>query len=568
MNKRVILSFLFFLFGLTVVSYAQSPAKYWVQFNDKNGSAFSIERPQEFLSPKAIENRRHFNIPITEQDLPVNRNYINQVLRLDSNMVLFTKSKWLNGITVYSEKENIKESIEKLCCVKFCEKTISLKEPEPLINKIYTYFNDMPPTFSLPDSNGEFSELEYGEAFEQIRVNNIHWLHRMGFKGQGMLMMVMDGGFLNADTLRHFAVMRNEQRIRGAINFVEQDLSPFQKDNHGTMVLSCIASYLPGELIGTAPMVSTYLAKTEDGRSENKVEEDNWVTGIEWADSLGCMVLNSSLGYYKFDDSTQIRKYEDLNGVTSRASVAASIAAAKGLIVCCSAGNEGNDEWGHIVCPSDAKDVLCVGGVDIYGKRAPFSSHGPTYDGRVKPDAAAVGKDIYVATPRSKTIRSNGTSFSSPMLSGMVVCLWQAFPDKTNYEVMDAIRRSGHQATQPDSLLGYGITDFLRAYNYLLQPESPSLKCYFPSFVTAQNQINATISSERPVTVTVETVSRKTKQIVTKIYKIENEKNLVIQLPKCPKKELYDIIDVKISTDNNTLNYVVGIEHLNDKNKK
>lgn len=564
MNKKIILSLFFLLFCITVVSYTQSPAKYWVQFKDKNGTTFSVEKPQEFLSQKAIENRSHYNIPITEEDLPVNLNYINQVLQLDSNMVLFTKSKWLNGITIYSEKENIKDSIEKLSCVKFCERTISMKEPEPKISNKYTYFNNVQPSYSLPESNGSFSELDYGKALEQIRVNNIHWLHRMGFKGQGMLMMVMDGGFLNTDTLRHFSVIRNEQRIRGAINFVEQDLSPFQKDNHGTMVLSCIASYLPGELIGTAPMVSVYLAKTEDGRSENKVEEDNWVAGIEWADSLGCMVVNSSLGYYKFDDSTHIRKFEDLNGVTSRASVAGTIAAKKGIIVCCSAGNEGNDKWGHIISPSDAKDVICVGGVDIYGKRAPFSSYGPSYDGRVKPDACAVGMDIFVATPRSKTIRSNGTSFSSPMLSGMVVCLWQAFPDKTNYEVMDAIRRSGHQANQPDSLLGYGITDFLRAYNYLLQVETPSLKCFFPTFITDKNVINATIIADHTVIVTIETVSRKTKKSVTKVYKIENEKNLNIQLPMCSKKEMYDIVDVKITASQNILNYVVGVEHLND----
>jgi len=272
------------------------------------------------------------------------------------------------------------------------------------------------------------------------------------------------------DTISHFRALREEYRLLGVRNFVQPGVNPFLKEGHGTNVLSCIVSYIPGDLVGTAPKVCVYLAKTEDGRSENKIEEDNWVAGIEWADSLGCDVINSSLGYTKFDDSLQVREYRDLNGHTSRASQAATIAATKGLLICNSAGNEGSGKWKYIGSPADAKDIITVGAVDVNGKKARFSSFGPTADGRVKPDACAVGQNTYVANVIGVTGVSQGTSFSSPLMAGMVTCLWQAFPNKSNYEIMDAVRQSGSQFSAPDSALGYGVTDFLKAYNLLLQP--------------------------------------------------------------------------------------------------
>ncbi|MEG1556622.1 MAG: S8 family serine peptidase, partial [Bacteroidales bacterium] len=342
--------------------------------------------------------------------------------------------------------------------------------------------------------------------------------------------------------------------------FVLLGENPFREASHGTMVLSCIASYVPGELVGSAPFVAAYVAKTEDGRSENKIEEDNWVAGIEWADSLGCQVLNSSLGYTKFDDSLQTRTYEDLNGKTSRASRAATIAASKGMIVCNSAGNEGTKKWKYIGAPADAEQILSVGAVDINGKRASFSSYGPTADGRIKPDACAVGKNTFVATPRSKTLKSNGTSFSSPILSGMVVCLWQAFPEKSNLEIIDAIRKSGSQIMAPDSSLGYGITDFLRAYNYLNLKENVKNLADFQSFVSHNGKTNIAITTETPTPLTITAKSRKSGKITTKTYDISGKKIINFTLPKLPKNTAYDIIDLTISTPTQSQNYVVGAE--------
>jgi hypothetical protein len=233
----------------------------------------------------------------------------------------------------------------------------------------------------------------------------------MGFRGENMQMMVLDGGFQNIDSIKCFENLRNDNRLLGARNFVQPEKDPMRKHTHGTMVLSCIASYIPGLLVGTAPMVQVYVAQTEDGRSENRIEEDNWVAGLEYTDSLGCQVLNSSLGYTTFDDTVNQRTYADLTGDVSRASRAATIAASKGLLICNSAGNEGGKKWKYIGAPADARDILTVGAVNIKRNRAYFSSFGPTADGRIKPDACAVGRNTYISTPVGVITMADGTKF-------------------------------------------------------------------------------------------------------------------------------------------------------------
>lgn len=296
------------LFLLSPALLSQTHAKYWVQFKDKSGTNFSTSEPEKFLSPRAIEKRKRFNIPITEQDLPVSATYISQVLALDTSTILFTQSKWLNGITIYAAHDSMLIWLQRLPFVKYCEITHRMKEAEPQISSYYRNPNTQTPQYGkMPkeQANGALT-IDYGQAEPQIRINNIHWLHRLGFRGEEMLMMIMDGGFLNTDQVRHFDLLHKENRIRDVRNFVQPSESPYRSGEHGTNVLSCIASWVPGEHVGSAPFVTVYLAQTEDGRSENAVEEDNWVAGLEWADSLGCDVLNSSLGYTRFDDTCLI----------------------------------------------------------------------------------------------------------------------------------------------------------------------------------------------------------------------------------------------------------------------
>lgn len=583
MKRTIIFSIITLLF-VTAVS-AQSPAKYWVAFTDKKGTPYSIDKPEAFLSPRAIELRKAHGIAIDERDLPVSPDYVRQVLALDTAARCFTTSKWLNGMTVYALREDMKEAIEKLPFVDSVQRTDVPKD---------TLLPPWEPAYIFPGNGGrpicsyqydiqKNNDFDYGKAAQQVRVNNVQWLHRMGFRGEGMQMMVLDGGFQNIDTISCFNILRNDHRLLGARNFVEPEKDPMRKHTHGTMVLSCIASYLPGKLVGTAPMVQVYVAQTEESGSEDRVEEDNWVAGLEYADSLGCQVLNSSLGYTTFDDTVNQRTYADLTGEVSRASRAATIAASKGLLICNSAGNEGGKKWKYLGVPADAKDILTVGAVNTKRKRAYFSSFGPTADGRIKPDACAVGRNTYVSTPVGIITMADGTSFSSPMLSGMVTCLWQAFPEKSNYEIMEAVRQAGDRnirfngkvIVQPDTNdgYGYGITDFLRAYNILKYGEDDVMIHNYSqeNAVPTSNLFGFTLNqqdySNLQVTATPlsfengTVLEGKAKKIqVRQIITDNGQQSHVVILPKLPKSKPYQLYRLDFLLDGKTVSRIVGME--------
>jgi hypothetical protein len=479
----------------------------------------------------------------------------------------------------------MKEAIEQLPFVDSVQRTDVPKEPLLPAKPAYIFpSSGGVPVFSYQADIQKHNDFDYGKASLQVRVNNVHWLHRMGFRGEGMQMMVLDGGFQNIDSIQCFEILRNDHRLLGARNFVQPEVDPMRKHSHGTMVLSCIASYIPGLLVGTAPMVQVYVAQTEESGSEDRVEEDNWVAGLEYADSLGCQVLNSSLGYTTFDDSVNQRTYADLTGEVSRASRAATIAASKGLLICNSAGNEGGKKWKYIGTPADAKDIITVGAVNVKGKRAYFSSFGPTADGRIKPDACAVGRNTYISTPTGIITIADGTSFSSPMLSGMVTCLWQAFPEKSNYEIMDAIRKAGDRNTifngkvilQPDTNdgYGYGITDFLKAYNILMYGETD---VYLYSYTIDDPKINHTLRIFReqnsiPSSITITPINfingkmmecgkpAKVKSVgepyKTSYGLVEHD----IILPKLSKKHPYQLYRLDFVIDGKTVSRIIGQE--------
>lgn len=451
-------------------------AMYWVQFTNKYQSPYSVERPEEFLSAAAIERRQRAGIPITQEDLPVNPEYVKRVQALDPNLRVRNRSRWLNGITVYSDKPGIREEIQALPCVLLCERTAILKRPEP--DSIAYEYMPFPPKFGhiYPDAG-------YGRADTQLRLNNAQWLHRMGYRGEGVRMAVLDGGFQNADSIRHLRHLRESGRVKAVRNFAQPYADPFRDGRHGTYVLSCIASYLPGELVGSAPEADIYLAQTEDNRFEALVEEDNWIAGMEWADSLGCDMVSASLSYFIFDDSTTSHTYAETDGRSARVSKVAAIAASKGILLCTSAGNQGMGKWKFIGFPSDGLHVFTVGAVAPNGRSAPFSSKGPTADGRVKPDGCAVGWGTWVGAPWGKTIQSSGTSFSTPLMAGMIACLRQAFPDATVDELIDALHRSGSNYTAPDSSYGYGIPDMLKTYNILKNKDADTsvIRVFLPS---------------------------------------------------------------------------------------
>ena len=590
--KKILLLTLATVFA--TVALGQSPAKYWVAFTDKKGTPYSIDKPEAFLSPRALELRKAHGIAIDERDLPVNPDYVRQVLALDTAARCFTTTKWHNGMTVYALRDDMKEAIEKLPFVDSVQRTDVPKD---------TLLPPIKPAYVFPGSGGSLvhtyqadikksNDFDYGNATKQVRMNNVQWLHRMGFRGEGMQMMVLDGGFQNIDSIPCFEVLRNDHRLLGARNFVEPEKDPMRKHSHGTMVLSCIASYLPGLLVGTAPMVQVYVAQTEESGSEDRVEEDNWVAGLEYADSLGCQVLNSSLGYTVFDDSVNQRTYADMTGEVSRASRAATIAASKGLLICNSAGNEGASNWKYLGAPADAKDILTVGAVNIKRKRAYFSSFGPTADGRIKPDACAVGRNTYISTPTGLVTIADGTSFSSPMLSGMVTCLWQAFPEKSNYEIMEAVRKAGDrnvslngeilEEPDPKDGYGYGITDFLRAYNILkfgneddvlfvvysreMSKKTSNLFVVMIKSTLKQDYSSLTVTATPLTYRNGNATEGKTMKVKVKQYNAdivsEGITGLahVITLPKLPKNKPYQLYRVDFNIDGKTVSRVVGLE--------
>jgi serine protease AprX len=295
-----------------------------------------------------------------------------------------------------------------------------------------------------------------------------------------MLVAVLDGGFVNFEISPFFDSVRAANNVLISRDFVDNDNWSYEASNHGFNVVSTIVGNLPGLLVGTSPDATVICIRTEEVGSELKIEEDNWIAGAEYADSLGVDVINSSLGYTAFDNREMTYSYEDMDGNTARISIGADIASKKGILVVNSAGNEGDGTWRYIGAPADADSVLTVGAVDRNRQKANFSSFGPTRDGRIKPNISARGFQTIVATPTYRVDSVNGTSFSSPVMAGMVTSLWQAFPNKTNMEIKNAVEQSGDLAANPNNYLGYGLPDMIKAYqilsNAVILPSSNNTK--------------------------------------------------------------------------------------------
>ncbi|MCR5890149.1 S8 family serine peptidase [Hymenobacter sp. J193] len=287
-----------------------------------------------------------------------------------------------------------------------------------------------------------------------------------------MQIAVFDAGFPSVDKLAPLQPLFTEKRLASTFNFVDKSKGVFLRDSHGTSVLSTMAADQPGFFTGTAPKATYHLCITEDVNSETPVEEMNWLVAAEYADSVGVDIITSSLGYTTFDSQVPSHTYADLDGNTAIGSRAADLAARVGILVLNSAGNEGNKEWKYVGVPADADSIIAVGAVDSTGVRSAFSSVGPTADGRIKPDLAARGGLAAVLRPSGTVQLGNGTSYACPILAGMTAGFWQANRTRTAQEIIALLKQSGTQAAAPDNLLGYGIPDFVRAYN-LANPGTP-----------------------------------------------------------------------------------------------
>lgn len=451
-------AFLILLFVISNLNAQTGPDKYWVQFTDKVNSPYSIDQPEEFLSYRAIDRRNRYNIAIIEQDKPVNPEYVQAVFDFGVNII--HSSKWFNGISIQTDNSALLDSIRALPFVAQIKtvKTLQSSYPDIKLEKLGKLAGYM-------NSGGtDTTFFDYGFASEQTGMIKGHILHNQGFHGQGMIIAVLDGGFTNVNTNPAFDSLWHNNQILDHWDFVKGTPLSFNSHNHGGQVLSLMGANMPGSFVGTAPKASYILLRTEDGASEFRIEEDNWVAGAEFADSAGVDLINSSLGYTTFDDTSMNYTYRDMDGNTTRITRAADIAASKGILVVTSASNEGAREWHYIGAPADGDSVFSIGAVDAQGVYASFSSTGPTYDGRIKPNVCAQGSGAAVSGSQGTVFFGNGTSYSSPIICGMTACLWQSNKSLNNMQIIEIIEQSSSQSTQPDSLLGYGIPDYSKAF--------------------------------------------------------------------------------------------------------
>ncbi|MCC6181624.1 MAG: S8 family serine peptidase, partial [Bacteroidia bacterium] len=428
----------------------------WVKFTDKNGSPYSVSSPTAYLSSRSIARRTNQGIAIDITDIPVNQTYINQVNATGAQV--FGRSKWLNAAIVVVNNSTQLTAINSLSCV-------TTSSPVAKMHKGNT--DDLSTPTQQAHRESQITGYNYGNSFTQNNQLGTPCMHENGYRGQGMMIGVLDSGFDNANNNAVFDSLRNENRIIATRDIVMGNSSVYEDHNHGAMVLSCIVGNTPGELIGTAPKASVVLIRTEDVSSEKPIEECNWVVGAEFADSLGVDITTTSLGYTTFDSPYTGHTYSDLDGKTSPMSVAATMAARKGIFVLNAAGNDGNNAWMYIGVPADADSICAVGAVDGSGVHAGFSSVGPTADGRIKPDLSSMGQGSYVCAPNGTFMSGNGTSFATPILAGAVACLWQANPTKTNMQIMQALKSTASQSASPDNNYGWGIPNMCAAHNLM-----------------------------------------------------------------------------------------------------
>ena len=488
---------LYFILFITAVAHGQEDA--WVYFKDKPDAAFYMANPLQMLSQKSLDRRTKQSIALDDKDVPIHPEYITAVTAADGITVM-AKSKWLNALHIRGTADAIRAltQLSFILRVDFADNSLDAGGKKPR--------NTQPPQQKAKNKKVQKPDeiFNYGTASSQIQMLNGHLLHEHDFTGTGMTIAVLDAGFPGVNTAQPFARLFENNRILGGHNFVDKTDNVYTGGTHGTMVLSTMGGYTDGQLIGTAPNASYYLFITEDVTSENPVEESYWVEAAEAADSLGVDVINTSLGYFDYNNANYNYTYEDINGETAFITRGATIAFTRGMFCVTSAGNSGAGDNPHIGVPADAVNTLTVGAVDSAKQYAYFSSIGPTYDMRVKPDVMAQGLSSAISATDGSITTANGTSFSSPITAGLVACLWQALPDKTNAELLQIIKQSSDRYSNPNVQYGYGIPDFWKAAQTDLGIKIADEKLFLLYPNTAKNVVNISApTSFKTISVTV-----------------------------------------------------------------
>lgn len=502
----------------------------WVYFNNKPSAATYLANPLTMLTQRALDRRIAQNISLDITDVPVEHSYITQIAA-STGITVMAKSRWMNALHIRGTQANI----QALTSLSF-------------VNHITFANHSLNPGGRISQSNKSTSvnkQLDaqviynYGNSQNQIEMLNGHLLHQQNFTGQGKVIAVLDSGFLGVNTALPFQNLITNNQILGGYNFPDQNTNYFFRHNHGSNVLSTMGGFAEGQLVGTAPNAKYYLFITEDINSENPVEESYWVEGAELADYYGADVINSSLGYFGYDNPNYSHDYNDMIGNKTFSSRGANMAFNKGIVVVISAGNSGASNEPHIGTPADAIGALTIGAVNSLEQYATFSSIGPSFDGRVKPDVCAKGLGTTVCSPTGTIYASNGTSFSSPVMAGMVATFWSAVPNLTAQQVVQFIKQSSDNYSNPTIQKGYGIPDFQSALTAALNMEiivdnNPKYFTVYPNPTENLMFLRLEDASEKGIIEIINTLGQK---VANKEF--EGSYNAFIDLEDLPKGIYY-----------------------------
>lgn len=441
--------------------------RYIVRLKHKGATTYTLTNASPYLSQRAIDRRKRYNISLDSTDLPVPAPYISQIQGIP-NITILNISRWLNAVTILTNDLNALAAVNALPFV---------ENSSAIAGRARNSTRDREEVFPLGNSSAartggkQSNYFNYGTgfSFNEIHLHNGEFLHNAGLQGQDIQLAMLDGGFFNYTSLNAFDTANANGQFLSTWDFVAREMSVAEDDAHGMSCLSAIAANIPGVFIGTAPRTRFHLFRTEDVSSEYPIEEFNWACGAERSDSVGADIISSSLGYgYGFNSPVPDYPYSDLTGDITMSARAADLAAKKGMLVFNAAGNSGNDYWRMITTPADGDSVVAVGAVNSAGTVGSFSSYGPAPDGRIKPDLAAVGVSALIQTAGNTVAASNGTSYACPKLAGLAACLWQGFPEFNNMKIIQALKEAGSSYSNPNNRIGYGIPDMKKAFVALL----------------------------------------------------------------------------------------------------
>ncbi|HKK21350.1 MAG TPA: S8 family peptidase [candidate division Zixibacteria bacterium] len=430
-----------------------SLGEYWL-FVDRS----AVDSQTVYLTEAARKRRARVDpssLLIDAHDFPIRQAVVDSVR--GAGVEVLSVSKWLRAIAVAASPEEI-VSAEVLPFVKQID--------------VVTVYERAKPANSpriKPEPHPQAQALDYGYSAFQLAYMNAMKLQLLGLSGKGVRIAMFDSGF----DIHHPAF--DSTNIIETYDFINSDTTvdevgcdttqfkypPDYQTYHGTLTLGALGGYVPGALIGAAYGADYLLAKTEItcGGTEVKIEEYNWIAAAEWADSLGADIISSSLGYTTFQDSGSYTPSE-LDGKTALITKAAEIAASKNILVVNSAGNDrANVAWPHISFPADGDSVLAVGATTPDSSLAAFSSPGPTADGRIKPDVANFGENVYTAYQFGGYTRVGGTSLSAPLTAGAAALAFEYDPTLTAAEYIQRVRETASQPNAPDNDFGYGIVN-------------------------------------------------------------------------------------------------------------